>query len=521
MKKTVLFLGLFFGAYILIAQGDLQWLAIEKIVSGASVTMGKEGTSGSLESMTNNYSNLIDVNNFMLKGISHPDIGYYAYTQNDVFMIFADGTHFNTRQKPAVSDPGLFYNASAAAAGAIDHHFISAYGSPMRFLYLTNIYEGDDWPPTVRVQAGGGGSGIVDYTITATTTPANALTASHDVVRYKDFTIILDKAKINAEAAAKGFPSLAKYYIEYGSIVPIDPPGSEGPPPTVDYSASYFEISPIFPTMAGGSLMNVPWYPTTSGSHNGGKLWINNDTYNYAYVNLTPTTVLADAGCYPGVSGAPRYQAVFNIREPGGTMISTITEDIRDSHDPNFIRIDSIGKDRSGDYVVYYHLEFENTSLTSPFSIYVTFELPELAENDCFEVTKWFCGGFEKMGKVDVIKAHSSGTDAAFKGTKGSDDLMVKCTFIGSIDIACPVPDKTKCTGYIEFKVKFDKDVKVPNPAVNIWVKDPIVYFDDVPTRIKLFFDYKKAKYTYQQMKANYSRPIKPRAIHNVTCKSH
>jgi len=143
MKKQLLLLSVLLAAIPLFGQADLQWLVLKG--------MGKNSTTNS--NTTNNYSNPFGANTFFnLDGILHPDLTNFEYNKNDIFIIYQDGTFYNSRKKNSVvPDKGFFYDPDM---DNVNHSFES--DKPIQYLYLSNIYERDDPPQGVGLKQGRG-----------------------------------------------------------------------------------------------------------------------------------------------------------------------------------------------------------------------------------------------------------------------------------------------------------------------------------------------------------------------------
>src|SRR5687768_15428823 len=92
---------------------DLQWLI--------SDNLGKEGTTTS--NNLNNYVNPIP-HKFTVQGVRHPDLSLSPQPRNDIFIIYTDGSHYNSRYLPG---SGIFYAANSTHQGDMEHNLYSTF----------------------------------------------------------------------------------------------------------------------------------------------------------------------------------------------------------------------------------------------------------------------------------------------------------------------------------------------------------------------------------------------------------
>jgi len=439
----------------LIAQGDdLQWLIMKGI--------GKDGVDPANTSK-NKYSNSFSgVTEFNLEGVTHPNIPLYNKNKNDVFIIYSDNTFFSSRIKdPNVVDNGFFYSSDLSIN---KHHLSTPNGKTMQYLYLTNIYEGDD--PPHRVKAYGAGAlqdphpGFDDFNIPpGSATPAQALSANHDVVRNKDITLILDNQKIKEALDYQGTD--LEYEVRFNKVY-------EKANHANFSEEVFFTPREIFSPSSGQA--DVAIYPSSCGSYNSNTNVITIDNVqasDFVYINLRPTTLLIPF--YPGINGVPVYEAEFSISSqdsPGFNVL--LNEDIRSAHDPNQLRIDSICQlNPSSDFIVFCHLEFENTSPQATNDIKASFKLPGVADQNCLEIIEWFIGGSTEAGTCDV--------------TNGNAKLVFPKINIQKCN---QTADKTPCSGYVNFKFKINASVNVKSLGTKILPTTANVFFDGQRFRV-------------------------------------
>ncbi|NNE16214.1 MAG: hypothetical protein HKN51_14615, partial [Saprospiraceae bacterium] len=88
------------------------------------------------------FNNPSGSNYYTITGVTHPRSSISG-SKNDLFIIYDGGsTYFNSRGVPGFSEVTQF-----SLTG--EDYFLDTNGNnfPINYLYYTNNYEGDDWPP--------------------------------------------------------------------------------------------------------------------------------------------------------------------------------------------------------------------------------------------------------------------------------------------------------------------------------------------------------------------------------------
>lgn len=451
MKNQLLFLIFSACACYTNAQiTDLQWL----IVNGK----GKQGTSGDF----NSYPDLNVIGNvFTLTNVSMPNSANNPEAFNDLFVIYGDWNHYNSRYS-LVSDP--FFRTTGGFSTTTDHSFSSSSASPISYMYLTNGYEQDDLPRKLMVNNSSGSP--TPYIFGTTITPA--LSASHDAVLTKDITLV-----INMDSVRHHLHGSSTYRLFFDGVEPISSPSV---PIT---GLDIYDPSPVF----NGSAE----YPAGTMAISGEVAELHDVPGTYKYLNLRAND---NALIYPPNSfGEPQYNALFRIESETKSIV--LKEPIRFSHDPNFLRVDSICRDETAGYYIYYHLEFENENDVATTSLYATVDLPEEFDPGCIVPIKWMTAGVECEGELEV---DGNSCTFTFPATDCAGIIQSKA-------------DPNLAKGFVEFRVKVDPgyDVRVVTNPIRLNI--PVVYMDEVPTKITDFRDLINAK----------ANPYRPTLHH--TCK--
>ncbi len=443
MKTKILcILGLFLLISPLFSQPEKQWL----IWNG----YGKNGvgTNG-----INIYSNPITAD-FTLRGIISPDLSGDINAGNDIFIIYKGGYHFNPRTH---TGQGFFYNQGDFTNGIKDHYFVNNSKNTM-YLYLTNRYEGDDLPGTVRAQSGQ--LSTAQHTYTLDVTNAALLSANHNVVYNRDITVIINYDSLRILDTIKEGKH-AQFILKFDGIQTI---GS----PDVNYNIDFLDLQPVFGTNITGPLS--PVYPIPTPPYPVGtevKLTPSPGSTPYGYINFRKTSTLFP----PFTNGKPQYNAIFTIKRDG-QFVRQLAEPIRSSFDPNFLKVVSICQSTDKSYIVTYHLQFENISSDPADLLWVVIDFPSQFDLSCLRAFNWNAAGTGCGGNTNVV-----GNTSTFK-------------FNGNLGIFHNHADRLKGIGYFDFKVKVKSGVMLNDPNISSLKLDSVVvYFDKQPFPIEDFRD--------------------------------
>ena len=451
MKNQIIALTLLTCSLNTLAQiTDLQWL----IADGK----GKQGTSGEFNIYPT--SNTIGFE-FILSGVTMPNIDNHSEAYNDLFIIYDDGSHFNSRYNDP-TDP--FYVITGVFSTVVDHSFRTSHSSGIQYLYLTNGYEQDDLPRKLMVNNGTSPT-LTPSSFSPITTPA--LSASHDAVLTKDITIV-----VNMDSVRYYLPGTGSYKLFFDGVETVSSPV------VTTLGLDIYDPSPVF------NGETVAEYPVGSMTISGEYAEVPDGPEKYRYLNLRAND---NALIYPpDQNGNPQYNALFRITNGSKTL--QLTEPIRHSHDPNFLRVDSICREDDGSSHIYYHLEFENENDVATSTLYTNFKLPAHFDPSCIEATKWMTAGTECEGELNVV---GDSCTFIFPASNCAGIIYSKATPALSI-------------GYVEFRVKVKPSFgDVTNVNNSIRLNEPVVYMDGVETSITDFRDLINAK-------ANPYRPLLP-----------
>lgn len=449
MKNQLLFLVIFLQMSLsAVGQADKQWIIYN--------STGKDGVTATGD---NNYSesNLIE-NRFYLMGVEHPDLTVSG--RNDILIIYKDGSHYNSRYV-SPGEPGIFYNSADAAAGVENHIFSSTHSSAIAYSYLTNIYEEDDYPPAVRALGSSTLAIPTTYTIGTTTSPL--LSANHNVAFTKDITVI-----VNLDSDSIG--GATEVALRYDGVA-LHPSGP------VIINNEILTLQPAFQS-GGGDVADFPAGSVVPASP--GILTINTaGDDNLRYANFRPTDEILQY--IPRESGVS-YDAVFSLMR-GSTKIAELREQILHSHDPNLLRVDSICKRDDGIFIIFYHLEFENTGDVAATEYFAELDFPEFVDLSCIEVLDWYGGGSSCPGNLDIAGQHG-------KFNFNCANQLAPKASVGDLE----------SKAYVNFRAKIIPGYDVADINKSIRLTNVMVTFDGVDFPLYEFYDLIKDQ----------SRPIGP-----------
>lgn len=412
-------------------------------------------------------------NVFNIQGVTHPNRACNILAKNELFIIYSDGTHFNSRENANsvnVYPVDFFYPKipNSTVLGSTIHHFQALGNKSVLYLYKTSKYEGDEPPNTIRVNIVPRATGSDTIYKPGTTNTTSILSASHDVVKDKDITLIVDYDELINQF---GIDSSSSYYLQYDKVQ------SRASGAGIISHPEFFQLEPVFihaPT-------NVSSYPanTIVKIPSEAKLLLIDPGSKYIYINLHPSTLLTSF--YPNtIAGTVRYDALFDIYKHTRIdeddilydKVVSHSEQIRLSHDPNKLAVQSICKKLKQTFICY-HLEFTNTSFSPAQNIEVEMDFPNDFVDECITISSWRIGGDEISGGEIVLC-----------------EGKIKAIFPPHLTLAYCQSDlhRDLCSGSLDFCIKVNTTEDVRNleyniePAVNI-------YFDGVAYPINHFID--------------------------------
>lgn len=449
MKKQLLFLTSFlFVANIVGGQSnDLQWLIFD----------GKGKTLVSAASMNVFPTTNIIGTSFTIAGVTLPISNPDHAAGNDLFVIYKDGNHFNSRNKNFTD---RFYTEGPLSSVKA-HNFNNTYSQPILYAYLSNVYEEDDLPQGVAVTGGYSGGNPIPYSLS--TIKPDILSASHNVVIDKDITIVINYDSLTTLLG----PEAANLILTYNGVQLYNDPGG------AIVEVDILDLQPVFKKLPVGYTHDFPDASLTANSKE--YVTFGQGVGKYRYLNLRPTDTAEDFG--PNSDGTPKFNAVFSLKRFDGTTYRFLKEPIMFAYDPNFLRVDSICANEDGSNMIYYHLQFENVSPIAAAVLTAKVIFPPDFDMDCLEAIKWSAGGMPCTGTK-----HISANSCKFV-FEGNNSL-----------VQCNSGNSTSCIGYVEFKVKTNAGYDVTDLDNSLALNGITVEFNGIPFQLDDFYDLKEIK---------------------------
>lgn len=464
---------LMFICFSLFGQPDNQWL----VRNG----LGKQGVRPDNISQ-NQYLNILDDTSITLEGIPHPRRDLGANKKNNLFIIYSDNTYFNSREPFADRKYATdFFFPKEGTDQKIEqtkHNFILPSGKQIKYMYLTNIYEGDEPPNTISVTNGINGQNPKGYYLSPNI-PASAnepiLNAIHEVVPKTDIVLIISNVKLRA-AGVHGI-----YEFSYGKIRRI---GSQA---TMTHPDNFFEQSSFsVDGTSGNCILPFNSYSDISLNALSGKIVLNSDSSDYVYINLRPSHNIPDS-LFPTGTGTPTYEALFTIIAHGFSQ--THTEKLVRAHDPNYCELTKICKNDEEIYL-HYHVQFENTTCYPTTNLGVAILFDDRYLMNSLEIEEWRAGDDYSGSRTDNVR---SGFNNILDPITGSNNYKAYFRFPPNTyiqtDMAQPDMASRRSIGSIDFRIKVSNSADWTHFTTNVRPAACTVYFEEVPYPIKKFKD--------------------------------
>jgi hypothetical protein len=275
----------------------------------------------------------INFNNFR-----HPQSGVSG-ARNDLFIIFDDGSFYNTYHLPT-----LPWNGFDGMNYYIDNN--PALVPQIKYLYWTNRYEGDDLDNAqVIAQNGLVGTPLMIQGISEIT--GSYFNVNHDIVPKKDITV-----------AISGLIKGCNYLLKYNDCGNIPCDGL--------LTASFQDISIKLMTPSSGNVNEV-------------NLDFNSE--DNAFVNFYVNEI-SNIDSLINSGAKMKFSIISSGQGDGCRNNSQIIEvPIRGAYDPNFIKLDSVCVQPSvsgkNDYFLNYYAQVQNTGNDVAPNVYIQIPIQE------------------------------------------------------------------------------------------------------------------------------------------------
>jgi len=356
-------------------------------------------------------TNQINICNFFPScSTCSPDKG-----RKDYFIIFEDGTCINTR--PTTNIDNYVFTGNGINLSS---------NKNIDYLYVTNIYQGDDPPTNVSVYNNFNSdfSSTLQFYVNSIPPPYVPFSVTHDFVPGKDVTLIIPKS----------------YEDKCDSI---------GKNLHLEFDHTLFKFSNIFQgdswtyqTLEPGLIINNQGISNISS--------VGTRPYHFFNFKLVPILPM-------GVKVGDEMDFTLKC---GDETVAYVKDEIRDMHDPNYIKVECIykqlrpwynpwSKDR---YFVKYKIQFMNDGTLPVEDVKVNFTLPSVVKANTLKVGNWSFGDKTGCGRGPCLVYTPSFPNIEFNFNKF-------CPHNLTADDSDPatVPD-IKQYGWIEFCVEINTD---------------------------------------------------------------
>jgi hypothetical protein len=419
---------------------DLQWL----VVNGNAKT-GYDATN-----KKNIYASALsnfEVNGvFGIDSIDFPVQITSFIPRNDFFIIYNDGSFYNSRY---VNHGQVWPDNSSNLR---NYHIDPS--KEVKYLYLTNIYEEDDPPELIRIDTPSDGQ-LLQFDETSD----NVIQLNHDFSIGKDVTLIIPRAIVN-QCTTNTFE------VHYDNVI--------------------FQPSNIF---NNGS--SYSFYQDSNLQHNEGvisglsKYEINN------FLNFKVNPGLDSS--YIGDT------ASFVVKCNSGTVVASILDTMRSSHDPNAIVLKCIYKHKMkrgrNRYVAIYKAQFENKGNRVVDSVTIRMKMPKSVKLDVIDAFKF------RYGKKWGGRLHTD-TFVQRKITSNMIEFKFKKGFLAPFD-SSTINYNLFARGFVEFRVELNENPE--SACVELLPSEATVEFDGKVQNVELMVDLNKRK---ERIKRGDKRPI-------------
>lgn len=326
---------------------DKQWLILN------------EGTAYKQNGIYNTVSGpnaLIELNQYTHPtNIDVPNTNQFIQGRNDLFIIYDNGSHFNSYSLPNNIDwqisNGLFPDKG--------YQLVAPTILKIKYLYYTNVYEEDDPEPETRVAPVGSSSLqplLVDVSV-----PPQRLTVNHTIVENKDVTVII-----------KGGDECQQSRLCFSL--------SDSPQ---DQSAQiHLEPSQVFTDRGQlhfGYNVGTPVFSDTQQCIDN-----INVSGDYGYINLKIQDEIEEY--------LLDREFVFTYSNNNPNCRETITVPITQAHDPNYVKVQCVSTDGKYNYVRY-RIHVYNDESTAVDNLELSFVPPNEALTSAIDIADYNIGG--------------------------------------------------------------------------------------------------------------------------------
>jgi hypothetical protein len=295
-------------------------------------------------------------------------------TRNDIFVIYENGNFFNSYDLFETGS-GVMWPQNRGLGSGYKLN-ITSISSPIKYLYWTNRYEGDDLDNSVRVVSGSGVSSLSDFPRSIEPyINTDYFNVNHDIVGNKDITVIIKRADFNC----------FYYTLHFNECTAPTPNclGLLGPGNVKSSTEPNFKIlTPI------------------DFSQNSIQLEFN--SLGIAYVNFRVKDNVVQE-MLDNLKAKFRLTKVSKNKEGCSGNINDLPDpfevQILAAHDPNFIKLDSIceiGNGTDKDYFLHYYVQVQNTGNLGTAPVKIVFPLPDVCDENAVKLKRIIYNGLEQ-----------------------------------------------------------------------------------------------------------------------------
>ncbi len=395
---------------------DHQWYVVNNsYLSGYNDTTDMNIYSGRIDSLCGQY------NYFTIHGIEHPKVILDSSQRKNFFIIYNDGTFFDSRNLASGSVWPL-----SSSSGHDNFKILGSKVAQIKYLYISNIYSEDDDPDGVSFS-----NLNSNFQVPVETSVSSTLSFNQDFVPGKYAILVV--------------PS---------SLFIIS-----GQQASLEFDTTVLSPTNFFQNGSSPSFSQIPTLNTSNGSLTG----ISKPAIGYHYFVFK---VKDDIPAYR-INDSTTVNFKLNNQ-----IIATATEVIRNGHDPNLVKMKCIFKKKNKwgvkKYFALYRIQYLNNGNDVVDSVKFYCKMPPAVDVMNSRLYNWYYGGKRSClnQEEDIFMEKGADNSLTFKFIKGY--LLPKSNKINSSDL--------QAKGAAEFCVKLKKNPK--KNRIKLLPESAYVYFN-------------------------------------------
>lgn len=394
-----------------------------------------------------------------IDGVRHPNVIEIPNAGNDFFVIYKDGNSYNY-----LNTRGMAMSSGSFPTGRRYCVVSPSNSSIIDYLYLTNKYEGDDWPPSsVTLNDIGNCSSMPSSAIQVSassvlTGSQSILSFNHNVRPGRDLTAVIE---IPDAFTTSGCRNLTVCYN------------------INDYNSTpLLELEPVFETFSGSSYI----LPEANHVVNNNCITISESSsffnqHDYLFLNFKCVVNVPE----PMINENLRFTISASGNPCNIDIASSVSETVSHSHDPNFVKVLGICTNEvTGDQYVSYRVQFFNDGDTEATSLKVqNLEVPGILDPTCIKVLDWRAGYAAYNPSFNLIP-HLDGSLLSFEFSENPQD---------NHKLAPYDPYSDNDLAYIEFCIKIREGINISDYSNSLHMGVPNTMFGLAAYPIYTFYD--------------------------------